>query len=206
MPAAIPSPIPTTLIVEVLAFGVEFDVTPEGAIVTRRLSVGGNPVAGPDDLSLVEAPQSETFALSCTAQAGDAVDYELDPDDWTPDATATQQTKIRIINTGPFGVGEAFEYTTVDIGPVQVSNSNFELSGSGFATAMGPLLANNISPTIAPFGTLRARREARSSSRRARPPSARSTHTSGSSPTGRRPSGPRLSGPSRTATSSTAGS
>ena len=153
LPAAIPSPIPTTLIVAVLAIGVEFDVTPEGAVVTRSFSVGGTTVEGPDDISLVEAPQSETFPLSCTAQAGDAVDYELDPYDWAPDATATQQTKIRIINTGPFGVGEAFEYTSVDIGPQQVSNPSFDLTGTGFTTAMGPLLANNISPTIAPFGT-----------------------------------------------------
>jgi hypothetical protein len=153
LPAAIPSPIPTTLIVAVLAIGVAFDVTPEGAVVGRRFSVGGNNVAGPDDLSLTESPQSETFSLSCTAQAGDAVDYELDPYDWAPDATATQQTKIRIINTGPFGVGEAFEYTSLDIGPAQVSNPAFALSGSGFTTAMGPLQANNVAPTISPLGT-----------------------------------------------------
>jgi PKD domain-containing protein/Big-like domain-containing protein len=153
LPAAIPSPIPTTLIVAVLAIGVEFDATPEGAVVNRHFTIGGNTVAGPDDVSLVESPQFETFSMPCTAQAGGAVDYKLDPFHWTPDTSATQQTKIRIINTGPFGVGEAFEYTHIDIGPAENSNPAFDLTGPGFTTAMGPLLANNIPPTIAPFGT-----------------------------------------------------
>jgi PKD domain-containing protein len=34
-----------------------------------------------------------------------------------------------------------------------VTNPNFDLTGAGFNTPMGPLLANNIKPTIAPLGT-----------------------------------------------------
>lgn len=156
LPAAIPSPIPTTAIVAVLAIGVKFDVSPEGAVVTRAMTVGGasipGPSANPGPLDLLDTQSSETFSMPCSAQAGDAVDYGLSDFRWTPDTTSTQQARIRIINTGPFGVGEAFEYTHFDIGPAEVTSPPFDLGGSGFLTGMGPLLANNVNPTIAPLG------------------------------------------------------
>jgi len=156
LPGAIPSPIPTTAIVAVLAIGVKFDVTPEGAVVGRDFTVGGasipGPSANPGSLDLLDSQSTETFTMPCTSKAGDAVGYDLSDYHWTPDATATQQAQIRIINTGPFGVGEAFEYTHFDIGPAEVTTPPFDLSGSGFLTAMGPLLANNVNPTIAPIG------------------------------------------------------
>ena len=157
LPAAIPSPIPTTAIVAVLAIGVKFDVTAEGAVVTRGFSVGGTnipgPSANPGPLDLVTSTSTETFSMPCTAKSGDAVDYDLSGYHWTPDTTATQQAKIRIINTGPFGVGEAFEYTHIDIGPAEVTSPPFDLAGTGFLTAMGGLLANNVNPTIDTLGS-----------------------------------------------------
>jgi hypothetical protein len=156
LPGAIPSPIPTTAIVAVLAIGVKFEVTPEQAVVTRGFTVGGTHISGPSanpgSLDLVDTPSVETFSMPCSASAGDAVDYGLDNYHWTPATTATQQDKIRIINTGPFGVGEAFEYTSFDIGPAQVSAPAFDLAGAGFLSSLGPLLANNVNPTIDPLG------------------------------------------------------
>ena len=156
LPGALPSPVPTTIIFAELGVHVKFDVTPEGAIVTRHMTVGGADVAGPSanpgPLDLVDTPSSETFAMPCTSKAGDAVDYGLSDYRWTPDTTATQQARITIANSGPFGAGTMFEYTHFDIGPTQTSNPAFDVAGTGFLTSMGPLLANNVSPTIDPLG------------------------------------------------------
>ena len=151
LPGAIPSPVPGFIVAK-LAINVKFEVTPEGALVSRSFSVGGNQV-GPDDLSLTGAVQSETLAVPCTAKAGDAVDYKLSPFHWTPATTASQQFTIRIINAfDPLGLAEQFEYTHFGIGSAQVSNPSFDLTGTGFITSLGSLLANNISPTIDPLG------------------------------------------------------
>ena len=48
LPGAVPSPLGFFI-------GAKFDVTPQGAVVTRGLSIGGNSGAGPDDLSLTDA-------------------------------------------------------------------------------------------------------------------------------------------------------
>jgi len=157
LPGAIPSPIPFTLIEAKLGIGVNFDVTPQGAVVNREFSVGGTDVPGttanPGPLGLVDTPNSESFTLPCTSAVGSPVNYNLTNYDWAPvTTTATQQTRIRIINTFPDG-SEAFQYgSNINIGPAEMSTPAFDLTGSGFLTAMGPLLANNVSPTIDPLG------------------------------------------------------
>ena len=163
LPGAIPSPVVIppglpTFIQAQLAIAVSFDVTPQGAVVNREFSVGGTDVPGPSanpgPLSLVDTPNTETFTLPCTSAVGSAVNYNLTNYDWAPATTATQQTVIQIINTGPFGAGELFQYgSDIDIGPAQVSNPAFDLTGAGFSTPMGSLLANNVTPTIDPLGT-----------------------------------------------------
>src|SRR3954453_8498765 len=152
LPGAVPSPL-GFFVVKVF-IGAKFDVTPEGAVVSRGLSIGGNSVVGPDDLSLVESAQSETVSMPCTAKAGDAVQYGLDPYHWTPVSTATEQVKFKLVEAlDPFGVTELFKIVDGGVGSAIVTNPNFDLTGTGFTTAMGSLLANNIKPTIAPLGT-----------------------------------------------------
>jgi PKD domain/Bacterial Ig-like domain (group 1) len=147
-------PLPQGWIVAKLAINVTFDVTPEGAVVSRGFSIGGNQVAGPDDLSLTEAGQTESLKVPCTAKAGDAVDYKLDPFHWTPKTTASQQFTIRLVDSlDPDGIVELFEYKSFGIGSAQVSNPSFDVTGSGFITSMGPLLANNVKPTIVPLSS-----------------------------------------------------
>jgi len=156
LPGALPSFIPTTLIVAELAIGVKFDVTPEGAVVSRGFTAGGanisGPSANPGPLDLLTAQSTETFTMPCTAKAGDAVDYDLGDYHWTPDTTATQHVQVKIVNTLPGGIGEAFTFGTIDIGSAQVSSPNFDLTGPGFLTSMGSLLANNVTPTIDALG------------------------------------------------------
>jgi hypothetical protein len=82
LPGAIPSPL--GFFVAKLGIGVKFDATPQGAVVSRGFSIGGNNVVGPDDLSLTDSPQTETMSVPCTGTAGDGVDYTLDPYHWSP--------------------------------------------------------------------------------------------------------------------------
>jgi hypothetical protein len=151
LPGAIPSPL--GFFVVKIFIGAKFDVTPQGAVVTRGLSIGGNSVAGPDDLSLTDTVQSETLSVPCTASAGDAVQYGLDPYHWAPTATGTEQVKFKLVEAlDPFGITELFTIVDGGVGSKIVTNPSFDLTGAGFSTPMGALLANNIKPTIAPLG------------------------------------------------------
>jgi hypothetical protein len=152
LPGAIPSPL-GFFVVKVF-IGAKFDVTPQGAVVTRGLTIGGNSVAGPDDLSLTDSAQSETLPVPCTAKAGDAVQYGLDPFHYAPSATATEQVKFKLVEAlDPLGVTELFTIVDGGVGTAIVTNPSFDLAGTGFETPMGSLLANNIKPTIAPLGS-----------------------------------------------------
>jgi PKD repeat protein len=156
--AVVPSLILTTVIEAKVAIAVSFDVTPQNAVVNREFTIGGadvpGPSANPGTLALADTPNTETFTLPCTSSVGDAVNYNLSNYDWAPATSATQQTVIKIINTGPFGADAgSFQIgPDIDIGPAEMSNPAFDLTGTGFLTAMGPLLANNVSPTIDPLG------------------------------------------------------
>lgn len=159
LPGAIPSLLPDFSVIQAeLAIAIKFDVTPQNAVVNREFTIGGadvpGPSANPGPLNLADTPNTETFTLPCTSSVGDAVNYNLTNYDWAPATTATQQTVIQIINTGPFGASAgSFQIgSDIDIGPAEVSNPPFDLTGPGFLTAMGPLLANNVSPTIDPLG------------------------------------------------------
>ena len=77
--------------------GAKFDVTPQGAVVTRGLSIGGNSVAGPNDLSLADSTQDEAVSMPCTAKARDNVHYGLDPYHWTPAAAVLSDDFARRI-------------------------------------------------------------------------------------------------------------
>ena len=152
LPGAVPSPL-GFFVVKVF-IGAKFDVTPEGAVVTRGLSIGGNSVVGPDDLSLTDSPQSETVGMPCAAKAGDNISYGLDPYHYTPAATATQQVKFKLVEAlDPLGETELFKIVDGGVGSKITTNPDFDLTGAGFSTPMGGLLANNIKPTIAPIGS-----------------------------------------------------
>ena len=106
-----------------LAIQVEFDITPEGAVVTRGFSIGGNPVGTAADLSLTDSLQSESFAMPCTAQAGGSVLYALDPYHWAPDTAASQQPIVQVGLMDPvFGLAELPALFDAPFGPAVNSN------------------------------------------------------------------------------------
>jgi hypothetical protein len=136
-----------------IGVGLKFDVTPQGAVVSRGFSLGGNTLVGPNDLQLTDSPQTETLAVPCSGSAGETVGYTLDPYHWTPATQATQQVQIQIVQAfDPDGVSQIAVVHSFPIGSANVSNPTFDLTGPGFTTNMGPLLANDVKPTIAPLG------------------------------------------------------
>src|SRR5262249_15169375 len=133
--------------------GLKFDVTPQGAVVSRNFSIGGNTLVGPNDLQLTDSPQTQTLAVPCSGSAGETVGYSLDPYHWSPATTATQQAQIQIVHAfDPAGASQIAVVHSFPIGNATVSNPAFDLTGPGFTTNMGPLLANDVKPTIAPLG------------------------------------------------------
>jgi hypothetical protein len=137
-----------------IGIGLKFDVTPQGAVVSRALSIGGNNLVGPNDLSLTDSPQTETVPVPCTTGAGEGVAYSLDPYHWSPPTTATQQVQIEIVQAfDPDGVSQVGpDIHDFPVGSANVTNPAFDLTGPGFTTNLGPLLANDVKPTIAPLG------------------------------------------------------
>jgi hypothetical protein len=153
--------IPGAFIPDVIGFlvakigiGLKFDVNPQGAVVSRGFSIGGNTLVGPNDLQLTDSTQTESLAVPCSGSAGEGVAYSLDPYHWSPATTATQQVQIAIVQAfDPDGVSQIGpDIHDFPIGSANVSNPTFDLTGPGFTTNMGPLLANDVKPTIAPLG------------------------------------------------------
>jgi hypothetical protein len=136
-----------------VGIGLKFDVTPQGAVVSRNFSIGGNTLVGPNDLQLTDSPQTETLSVPCSGSAGEGVAYSLDPYHWSPATTATQQVEIQIVQAfSPDGSGQVAVVHDFPVGSANVSNPAFDLTGPGFTTDMGPLLANDVKPTIDPLG------------------------------------------------------
>ena len=136
-----------------VGIGLKFDVTPQGAVVSRNFSIGGNTLVGPNDLQLTDSPQTETLSVPCSGSAGEGVAYSLDPYHWAPATTATQQVEIQIVQAFfPDGTGQVAVVHDFPVGSANVSNPTFDLTGPGFTTNMGPLLPNDVKPTIDPLG------------------------------------------------------
>jgi hypothetical protein len=136
-----------------LAIEVHFNISPTGAIVTRGFTLGGNPAVATADLGLTGESQSETLTVPCTAPVGDSVSYSLDPYHWSPATAAAQRPSFQIGVMDPvFGAVELPAIFDAPFGPSINTNPAFDLTGNGHTTDMGSLLANNVPPTITPFG------------------------------------------------------
>lgn len=146
----IPGAGPTTPYVK-LRVNSTFQVIPEQAVVTRDLSIGGLPVAGPDALDLTSAVDIEHLAMPCTAQPGDAVDYALTDYSWSPWVTAHENLGADVGQMDPLTGTIELPAIGTHLGDFDQAAS-FDLQGDGFVTSMGTLKANNIAPSIDPLG------------------------------------------------------
>jgi hypothetical protein len=136
-----------------LVIEAQFDITPEGMIATRGFTIAGNPVAGPTDLSLTGAPAFETLSVPCTSPVGSSVSYSLDPFHWAPATSTTQQPAFQIGVMDPvFGAVELPALFDAPFGPAIHATPSFDLTGPGHTVDLGSLLANNVPPTVDPFG------------------------------------------------------
>ena len=137
-----------------LAVDIKFTVTPNGGVVTRGFFIGDFEAVPQSDLSLTPSAETETIAMPCSRPAGDEVQYVLDPVRWSPaDTTSRQQPAFVIGLMDPvFGAFKLPALFNAPFGPGINGSPNFALEGGGESIDLGPLLANNVPPTIAPIG------------------------------------------------------
>ena len=135
-----------------LTLQAKFKVTPEGAIVSRSLSVGGSPAVPAKSLNLSPAIEFETQTLPCAA-VGSSASYRFGSFKYSPAVSVTQQPIIQIGFMDPvLGLSEMPSVYDHAFGGAINSNPAFELTGSGHTTDLGELKANNVAPTLAPLG------------------------------------------------------
>jgi hypothetical protein len=138
-----------------LKLEVKFTVTPEGITAHRVFAVKATNQAE-DDLQLDASAKTDDLPVPCDKPANSPVTYALDPYDYSPSTQATQQPHITIGVRDPgyaLGCSKLPPLADIAFGPPVVTYPAFDLTGEGHTTDMGKLLANDISPTIAPIGT-----------------------------------------------------
>jgi hypothetical protein len=135
-----------------LSLKATFTVTGEGAIVNRSFSLGGSPVSTASNLPLNLIPTSDAIKVPC-AGVGSSASYRLTSFRYTPAVAVTQQPTVVIGLMDPvLGLAESPALYNKAFGPAIHSNPSFDLTGGGHSTDLGPLLANNITPTIPYLG------------------------------------------------------
>ncbi|HEX9241879.1 MAG TPA: PKD domain-containing protein [Anaeromyxobacter sp.] len=137
-----------------LRLEIRFDVTPEGAVVTRSFDIDQAPAAASTDLSLTTAPATEHLPVACNKAVGSDVQYALAPYHWRPTTQATQRPHIVIGLRDPgyaFGCSRLPAIFDEGFGIPVVTSPAFDLTGAGHTTDLGALQANNVNPTIAAF-------------------------------------------------------
>lgn len=133
-----------------LALKATFNITPEGVITNRTLSVDGDNAGSASNLPLGVLPAGDTVKLPCTAPMGATVGYRLSSYRWTPAVSATQQPTVQIGIMDPIlGLAESPALYDHAFGPAVHSNPTFELTASGHTYDMGALKFNSVAPTLA---------------------------------------------------------
>lgn len=134
-----------------LTLQAKFKVTPEGAIVSRQLHVGGAPAAPTKSLSLWPGIEYETQTLPC-APVGSSAAYRFASFKYSPAVTVTQQPIIAIGFMDPvLGLGELPAVYNHAVGGAINTSPAFDLTGGSHNVDLGDLKANNVAPTIAPM-------------------------------------------------------
>jgi hypothetical protein len=134
-----------------LTLQAKFKVTPEGAIVSRQLHVGGAPAAPTKSLDLWPGFEYETLTMPC-APVGSPASYRFASFKYAPAVTVTQQPIIAIGLMDPvFGLAELPAVYNHAIGGAINTSPAFNLTGGSQTADLGDLKANNVAPTIAPL-------------------------------------------------------
>ena len=134
-----------------LALKAKFTITPEGAIVNRTFSLGGDTAGSASNLPLGVLPSVDTMDVPCAPVGSDAT-YRLSSFRWSPAVAVTQQPAVQIGLMDPvLGLAESPAIYDGSFGPSIKTNPTFVLTGTSHVTNLGGLLANNVAPTIAPL-------------------------------------------------------
>jgi hypothetical protein len=135
-----------------LGFTARFTVTPEGTIVNRSLSVLGDQTSTAGGLSLGLLPAVDNVPVPCNAVGANA-SYALGGWKWTPSVAVSQQPLVSVGVMDPYlGVIEIPVTADIKAGTPHRSTAQFALGGAKKVTGLGPILPNNVAPTIASAG------------------------------------------------------
>jgi PKD domain-containing protein len=137
-----------------LTLHIKFTINPNTGAVTRAMLIGDFEQLAAADLDLPSDAQTESTNMPCGRPAGDEALYTLDPVKWSPASVATlEQPAFSIGLMDPFlGVVKLPAIFDAPFGPGIPGAPDFHLEGAGDTIDLGPLLANNVPPTIAPLG------------------------------------------------------
>jgi hypothetical protein len=120
-----------------VALKARFTITPEGAIVSRNLTVLGAPVSSPSNLSLSPVLSSETLTVPCGIPGAFAA-YKLANVHYSPAVAVTQQPTIQVGIMDPvLGLAESPAIYDHAFGLASHSNPSFDLTGSGHTVQLG---------------------------------------------------------------------
>ncbi|HET7901260.1 MAG TPA: PKD domain-containing protein [Candidatus Nanopelagicales bacterium] len=122
-------------------------LSPDGVTTVRNISVGGS-VLKTDTLTF-DGPSpstiSDSFAVPCNAVPGNELVYDLTSSTTDPDYSATTSANLKIDITVLFVTATVFNQQIVSVGP---GTGTFHLTAGSAPVDFGPVLANNIPPTI----------------------------------------------------------
>lgn len=122
-------------------------ITPDGVTTVRSITLGGH-VVGQDSITFngpSPALVTDTLVVPCTAQPGDDLMYDLTSSSTSPGYAATTKVNVKIDLTVLFVSTTLVDETIATWGP---TSGSMTLTAGSRATSLGPVLPNNVPPTI----------------------------------------------------------
>lgn len=121
-------------------------ITPDGVVTVRSISIAGAPTStstltwhGPSPSTI-----ADPIAIPCTAVAGNSLVYDLTSSTTSPSYASTTTVNLKVDITVIFTVN-VLDQTIVTVGP---DTGTMTLTAPSSPLDLGPVLANNIPPTI----------------------------------------------------------
>ncbi len=121
-------------------------ITPDGVVTVRSISIAGAPTTtstltwhGPSPSTI-----ADPIAIPCSAVPGNSLVYDLTSSSTTPSYSSTTTVNLKVDITVIFTIN-VLDQTIVTVGP---DTGTMTLTAPSSPLDLGPVLANNIPPTI----------------------------------------------------------
>lgn len=126
-------------------------ITPDGVATVRSITASSSTILGPDPLTFNGPSPSvlnDYFAVPCNAPTGADALYDLASTQTNPTMQASTDVKLHLEATLIITVGGDIDIGTIGPGPDVVMN----LTAPSNQVDLGPLLANNVAPSVGAGG------------------------------------------------------